>query len=92
MPKPQPTTSERQHESGTFSLVDNVIIGEHCDKIVPDNDYDEDDGEVVDDQTDGSPCSEGCVDPVCVALSAATLQLEANPSFPSTPSSSFSGT
>ena len=57
-----------------------------------DNDDDDEMEEVMDDQTDGSPCSEGCVDPVCVALSAATLQLEANPSFPSTPSSSFSGT
>ena len=33
MPKPQPTTSERQHESGTFSLVNIVIIGEHCDQF-----------------------------------------------------------
>ena len=33
MPKPQPTTSERQHESGTFSLVNIVIIGKHCDQF-----------------------------------------------------------
>ena len=33
MPKPQPTTSERQHESGTFSLANIVIIGEHCDQF-----------------------------------------------------------
>ena len=33
MPKPQPTTSERQHESGTFSLANIVIVGEHWDQF-----------------------------------------------------------
>ena len=81
MPRPQPTTSERQQESGTFSL-SNVIVIIYCAHLLLVWQFCycyhfmcSHVTVIIIVYVWCAPGRKGCVDPVCVALSAATLQL-----------------